>query len=270
MNALQKPAWRKPFSASNMKRLAKTLLVLALAGSASLDAEGWTDRLGLRFKDDCQEHANVIVAVFAWASSWLMARFGSQAGGACESRQFECAGGMSVTGLQVHFGRDDTRDRDFYDFKLRCGTSWQRYLGLRFESPDLEQEESVLCPNIKPATGIQVLRGRNNNGDKDWYGFKLRCDGQWKPVQGLAFDGYQETRTATCPKGKVVQGFRAHRGFQDWGDMDSYEFQLNCGVDGAARLPPRQPEPRSTTFGSRGYYGAAEKAQLLKELRGEL
>ena len=44
-------------SSAEMKRLAKTLVVLVLAGSASLDADGWTDRLGLRFKDDCQEHA---------------------------------------------------------------------------------------------------------------------------------------------------------------------------------------------------------------------
>lgn len=42
------------------------------------------------------------------------------------------------------------------DFKLRCGTRWQPYLGLRFESPDKEQEENVLCPGIKPASGIQV------------------------------------------------------------------------------------------------------------------
>ena len=51
-----------------------------------------------------------------------------------------------------------THPRRGSDFKLRCGTRWQRYLGMRFESPDFEQEEGVLCPGIKPASGIQVGR----------------------------------------------------------------------------------------------------------------
>jgi hypothetical protein len=246
----------------NRPALLLLLLCAALAPCASLDADGWTDRLGLKFRDDCQEYNGFIASVFAWASSLFGLR--PHTGAVCESQEMRCPGATSVTALQVHFGRDDQYDRDYYDFKLRCGTAWQRYLGLRFESPDLEQEETVLCPGVKPASGVQVLRGRNRHGDQDFYGFKLRCAAAWQPLLGLAFDGHQETRTSTCPRGRVMRGLRVHRGFQDWGDRDSYEFQLLCEPESGSGAAPAQP--RSTTFGSRGL-GADETAEMLKELR---
>ena len=199
-------------------------------------------------------------------TAWLGSFFGLRAhtGEVCESKEMRCPADTSVTALQVHFGRDERYDRDFYDFKLRCGTRWQRYLGLRFESPNKEQEESVLCPGIKPASGIQVLRGRQKHGDKDYYGFKLRCAAQWQPLLGLEYEGHQETKVATCPRGHVMRGLRVHRGFLDWGDRDSYEFQLLCEPESGSGAAPAQP--RSTTFGSRGL-GADETAEMLKELR---
>ena len=103
--------------------------------------DGWTSRMGLQFRDDCQEHMGLIAAVSAWFGSFFGLR--SHTGEVCESKEMRCPADTSVTALQVHFGRDERTDRDFYDFKLRCGTRWQRYLGLRFESPSKEQEEHI-------------------------------------------------------------------------------------------------------------------------------
>ena len=221
---------------------------------------GWTSRMGLQFRDDCQEHLGLVASMTAWIGSFFGLR--AHTGEVCESKEMRCPADTSVTALQVHFGRDERYDRDFYDFKLRCGTRWQRYLGLRFESPDKEQEESVLCPGIKPASGIQVLRGRQRHGDKDYYGFKLRCAAQWQPLLGLEYEGHQETKVATCPRGHVMRGLRVHRGFLDWGDRDSYEFQLLCELAEA----PTQGGGRTTTFGGRQMDEDA-KAQLMRELR---
>ena len=241
---------------------ARWLLVVFL-GCCSMGAAiqgGWTSRMGLQFRDDCQEHLGLVASMTAWIGSFFGLR--SHTGEVCESKEMRCPADTSVTGLQVHFGRDERYDRDFYDFKLRCGTRWQRYLGLRFESPHKEQEESVLCPGIKPASGIQVLRGRQRHGDKDYYGFKLRCAAQWQPLLGLEYEGHQETKVATCPRGHVMRGLRVHRGFLDWGDRDSYEFQLLCELAEAAT----QGGGRTTTFGGRQMDSDA-KAQLMRELR---
>ena len=142
----------------------------------------------------------MVASLTAWLGSFFE-RLGLRAhtGEVCESKEMRCPADTSVTALQVHFGRDERYDRDFYDFKLRCGTRWQRYLGLRFESPDKEQEESVLCPGIKPASGIQVLRGRQKHGDKDYYGFKLRCAAlshQRAGLTGLEAAPRRDARTA--------------------------------------------------------------------------
>ena len=47
-----------------------------------------------------------------------------------------------------------------------------------------------------------------------------------------------------------MRGLRVHRGFLDWGDRDSYEFQLLCESAEAATLPT-QGGARTTTFGGR-------------------
>ena len=38
-------------------------------------------------------------------------------------------------------------------------------------------------------------------------------------------------RSATCRAGYTVAGLRVTRAFQDWGDLDMYEFQLYCQDD---------------------------------------
>lgn len=97
------------------------------------------------------------------------------------------------------------------------------------DNPDHEEKEAGICPGGTSVTGVQVMRGRNGRRDADYFNFKLRCGKQWASMPlGLAFDGLRETRSATCPSGASLAGLRVHRGFQDWGDLDTYEFQLFC------------------------------------------
>ena len=193
----------------------------------------WTDRLGLYFRDDCQEDAG-ITGLVAWVVAWVTRR-GQQRNGHCESKEMRCPSGSRVTGLQVRYARIEDGDRDLYDFRPRCGTAWQAWLGLKFpeSKADLKETEADICPGSSGSsssgimTGVQVMRGRNERKDQDFYNFKLRCGKRWAHLPlGLPFDGLRETRTATCASGSSIAGFRVHRGFQDWGDVDTYEFQL--------------------------------------------
>ena len=187
---------------------------------ASLEGS-WTDRLGLRFKDDCQEDTGV-QGLIVWLWSWV-ARRGQQRSGHCESREMRCPAGQKLTGLHVRYGRLEHSDRDLYDFRPRCGATWESWLGMKFPSQseaDHFEQEGAVCPIGQSVTGIQVMRGRNDRRDWDYYNFKLRCNKQWADVPlGLAFDGLRETRSATCPSGAAIAGLRVHRGFQDWGDV---------------------------------------------------
>ena len=198
----------------------------------------WTDRLGLRFKDDCQEDTG-ITGLLTWAWSWITGRQGQQRAGNCESKEMRCPGGLKVTGLQVRYARVESGDRDFYDFRPRCGRQWQPYLGLKMPRPGTashEQEEAAICSGSASVTGVQVMRGRNDRRDQDTYTFKLRCGKMWADLpMGLAFDGLRETRSATCPGGGSLAGLRVHRGFADWGDYDTYEFQCFCAVKAGTR-----------------------------------
>ena len=193
----------------------------------------WTDRLGLRFKDDCQEHVG-IGGFFAWALSWISGRHGQQQSGICESREMRCPDATKITGLQVRYERQERGDRDYYDFRPRCGSQWMGWLGMTMPeagAADHSQEEAAICPGMVSVTGVQVMRGRIDWRDQDTYNFKLRCGKRWADMPlGLAFDGLRETRSATCPSGGSLAGLRVHRGFQDWGDVDTYEFQCFCAV----------------------------------------
>ena len=216
-----------------------------------------------------------------------------------------CDDGYWVTGLQVRYARLEAGDRDMYDFRPRCGAAWQAWLGMRFpatDAADHTQIEAAVCQGMGSVTGVQVMRGRNERRDWDYYNFKLRCGRQWsgQPL-GLAFDGLRETRSATCPAGAVrplirpppflhsvhssalrcssqaVAGLRVHRGFQDWGDVDTYEFQLYCadgGGSGGGRwdaaeggeasaadgVLPRQPARRGVRERSDGWDGTSREA----------
>lgn len=66
---------------------------------------------------------------------------------------------LPLTGMQVRasMGRLKGNDRDFYDFKLRCGIRWNiQWMGLRFESMATSQTDASVCPGGTPVTGIQV------------------------------------------------------------------------------------------------------------------
>jgi hypothetical protein len=91
-----------------MVRALALLLVLLLAFSSAqyLDDDwlgGWTQRLGLSFSDDCQEHAG-IAALWAWAESWLSGRGGKRSSGHCETKETECPPGLAANGLRVRSG----------------------------------------------------------------------------------------------------------------------------------------------------------------------
>ena len=207
--------------------VALLLLVFAIASEAY-----WTDRLGLAFKDDCQEHPLIVRGWFAWAASWLGGRKGVQVGEACEQKETRCPESRFVTGIQVRYGRG-RHDRDSYDFNVRCAKMWNGWLGLRFRAKDHQQREAALCAGGAGMTGVQVMRGRREWGDADYYNFRVKCAGkrEWGSPLGLAFDGLRETRSATCRAGYTVAGLRVTRAFQDWGDLDMYEFQLYCQDD---------------------------------------
>ena len=230
------------------------LLMLCFTGATAQSSmwygsqEGsWSDRLGLHFRDDCQEETG-IRGFFVWIMAWAT-RSGQQRSGHCESKEMRCAADTKITGLQVRYARLEQGDRDLYDFKPRCGTTWQSWvcmklrtfgdrpadlilrtynhttitqLGMRFpRDSDHAMAEAAICPDGISMTGVQVSRGRNDRRDWDYYNFKLRCGKHWAEPMGLAFDGLRETRSATCQSGSWVAGLRVHRGFQDWGDLDT-------------------------------------------------
>jgi len=215
----------------------------------------------LLFRDDCQEDVG-LRGLFVWLVAWATRR-GQQRSGHCESREMRCRADQTMTGLQVRYARLEKGDRDLYDFKTRCAATWQSWLGMRIaEHSDHEEAEAAICASGSSVTGVQVMRGRNDRRDWDYYNFRLRCGKQWSEPLGLAFDGLRETRSATCPSGSAVAGLRVHRGFQDWGDLDTYEFQLFCttpadkadkprsGRRSAEHLPP--DSTRKTKKGGRG------------------
>ena len=213
-------------AADGMESSADPISASSSVASWFYSQEGsWTDRLGLRFRDDCQENTGV-GGIFLWIWSWAR-RQGQQRSGHCESREMRCGAGSKMTGLQVRYGRMEHGDRDLYDFRPRCGESWQPWLGMKFPregEADRLQVEAGVCTAGASVTGIQVMRGRDEWADTDYFNFRLRCAKSWleQPL-GLAFNGLRETRSATCPSGAAIAGLRVHRGFQDWGDMDTYE-----------------------------------------------
>ena len=133
----------------------------------------WTDRLGLRFTDDCQEEVG-LAGLLSWLLAWVT-RGGQQRSGHCESREMRCAVGQKLTGLQVRYARLERGDRDLYDFRPRCGTAWQAWLGLRFPDAgaDHMQSEAAICHDAGASvTGVQVMRGRNDRRDQDYYAYQ--------------------------------------------------------------------------------------------------
>ncbi|KAL1523418.1 hypothetical protein AB1Y20_018358 [Prymnesium parvum] len=232
------------------------VLWLCLAASASEPPAEWTSRLGIStFVGECEE-ARGLASWWRWLLALARGRHAVRSA-QCEAREATCGEGEHVTGLQVRYARVEKGDRDLYDFRPRCGRVWQPWLGLKFEAEraDHLQEEAALCTEGRLVSGVQVMRGRVERADRDYYNFKLRCGDTWQlqPL-GLAFDGWAETKSATCRPGQSVRGIRVHRGFRDWGDVDTYEFQLLCAsvAGGVDALGGHRPT-RTPTAADRGF-----------------
>jgi len=220
---------------------AAVVFACATAAQGRLPAPGgqWTSLLGLKFSE-CEEEFGLIEGLWRALSRLFMRS--SVESAHCESRETHCPSGSVVTGIEVKFGRDEADDRDLYDFKLRCGPIWREWLGMRYpRRPDTEQSDAIRCVDNTVGSGVQVIRGRDNKKDWDYFLFKLRCglgvSTKWTDITRLPYEGnldrglgslYRETRSVTCKRGLAVSGLRVYRGFQDWGDLDTYEFQLYC------------------------------------------
>ena len=200
---------------------------VAYASSSSDDLwGGWTSRLGMSFSDECQEHAG-LQAILVWAGRLFTGDKERTRSAHCETRQSSCPAGLAVTGLAVRSGHMRRGgSRELYDFALRCGPEYlTEWMGLRFDTRASDHGAAV-CPEHEHLSGVQVMRGRGEG--RDTYNFKLRCGKEWRALVGLPVQSARETRSATCARGSHVVGVRVHRGFQDWGAVDTYEFQLRC------------------------------------------
>lgn len=148
-----------------------------LFGASFSSDWAWTDRLGLAFNDDCQESRG-LMAVWAWAESWLSGRGGRQRSAHCETKEAQCpAGAGGVTGLRVRSGHARRGgNRELYDFSINCGEKWRGgWLGLHFDG--VRQSDVTVaagtCPSGAVLTGVQVMRGRDDGPNaRDYYTFK--------------------------------------------------------------------------------------------------
>lgn len=144
-----------------------------------------------------------------------------------ETKQMHCPAGF-VTGVTASYGRSKKGDRDTYDFQLKCGDRWGLWFGLQTFGVKVRTEKQFECPSGLSMTGLEVKRGRVENGDQDFYDFKLQCGGVWDEWMGMVFKKEKESKAAECPRGEMAFGVKVSRGFRDNGDMDIYEFELNC------------------------------------------
>lgn len=180
------------------RNLALPLLLGVCARTASAE---WTGLLGLAFESDVP----------------------------VERRAMHCPNGY-ITGLQVRRGRNEKKDTDYYDFKLKCGSRWGPWSGMSFDGA--REEKAQECPLKMHMTGLEVRQGRAGEhiggGDIDTYDFKLQCSGVWQPYMGLELHNQKSLASKECPSGTMARGWRAYRGFVKRGDRDYYEFDLDC------------------------------------------
>ncbi len=198
-----------------------TWRAIGLLALCSVCGGEWIGRLGLNFESDRE----------------------------VEQRSMHCPNGF-ITGLHVRHGRDSKADTDLYDFKLKCGSRWGPWSGMTFSH--LKEEKQFECPMKMHMTGLGVKKGRREFGDVDTYDFKLQCSGVWQAratasppraaaastpstralssqdYMGLSFGGEKQAAAKECPAGTMAWGWRAFRGFVERGDVDNYEFDLDC------------------------------------------
>ena len=85
----------------------------------------------------------------------------------------ECPSKMYMTGIEVKRGRREIGDKDTYDFKLQCSGVWQSFMGMKFSG--YQETANKECAAGEGASGVKVLRGFVEWGDKDLYEYDVNC-----------------------------------------------------------------------------------------------
>ena len=110
-----------------------------------------------------------------------------------------------------------------------ASAEWTGLLGLPFESDKAVEQRAMHC-QMGYITGLQVRRARNNADDTDFYDFKLKCGSRWGPWSGMTFEAaaLKEEKTFECPMKMHVTGLEVKQGRRELGDVDTYDFKLQC------------------------------------------
>jgi len=90
-----------------------------------------------------------------------------------EDKTMECPSKMYMTGIEVKRGRREIGDKDTYDFKLQCSGVWQSFMGMKFSG--YQETANKECAAGEGASGVKVLRGFVEWGDKDLYEYDVNC-----------------------------------------------------------------------------------------------
>jgi hypothetical protein len=147
---------------------------------------------------------------------------------------------------------------------------WTGILGLPFESDKPVEQRAMHC-SAGFITGLQVRRGRNNKDDTDFYDFKLKCGSRWGPWSGMAFEdnNAKEEKSFECPMKMHMTGLEVKRGYKEIGDVDSYDFRLQCsgvwqsflGLSFASQKASANKEcpPGMMAYGWRAYRGFVKR-----------
>ena len=105
---------------------------------------------------------------------------------------------------------------------------WTGILGLNFDSDVPIEQRTMHCPNGY-ITGLTVKHGRDEKTDQDLYDFRFKCGGRrWGAWAGMPFSNPLEEKTLECPLQQYVTGLEVKQGRKEFGDLDTYDFKLQC------------------------------------------
>ena len=105
---------------------------------------------------------------------------------------------------------------------------WTGILGLNFDSDVPIEQRTMHCPNGY-ITGLTVKHGRDEKTDQDLYDFRFKCGGRrWGAWAGMPFSNLLEEKTLECPLQQYVTGLEVKQGRKEFGDLDTYDFKLQC------------------------------------------
>lgn len=149
-----------------------------------------------------------------------------------------------------------------------CGADWTGRLGLTFESDKDAEQRTMLCPSGF-ITGLKVRQGRDEKDDVDTYDFQLQCGRRWTAWSGMTFKGLQQEKSFECPMKMHMTGLEVAKGRQEWGDVDTYDFRLQCsgvwqgfmglGVTNAKEHAHRECPAGTMAWGWKAYRGFVKR-----------